>query len=59
MPSGFASVAESGVGSTADVLRVVEWGYRIALIGTTLMNSPEPKKLVADLLAAGRSVQRA
>ncbi len=54
MPSGCASVAESGVGSTADVIRVVGCGYRIALIGTTLMNSPEPKKMVAELLAAGR-----
>jgi indole-3-glycerol phosphate synthase len=54
LPQGFASVAESGVGSTADVIRVVEWGYRVALIGTTLMNSPEPQQLVTDLLAAGR-----
>jgi indole-3-glycerol phosphate synthase len=54
MPAGFAAVAESGVGSTADVVRIVEWGYRVALIGTTLMNTPEPKKLVSDLLSAGR-----
>ena len=54
MPREFAAVAESGVGSPADVLRVVGWGYRVALIGTSLMNSPEPKKLVGDLLKAGR-----
>lgn len=54
MPHGFASVAESGVGSTADVERLVQWGYRIALIGTTLMNTPDPKRLVEDLLSAGR-----
>jgi indole-3-glycerol phosphate synthase len=54
MPPGFAAVAESGVGSTADVLRVAEWGYRVALVGTTLMNTPDPKKLVGDLLSAGR-----
>jgi indole-3-glycerol phosphate synthase len=54
MPEEFAGVAESGVGSTADVVRVVEWGYRVALIGTTLMNTPDPRKLVADLLSAGR-----
>jgi indole-3-glycerol phosphate synthase len=58
MPAAFSPVAESGVGSAADVIRVVEWGYRVALIGTTLMNSPEPKKLVADLLAAGRGARR-
>ena len=55
MPREFAAVAESGVGSATDVTRVVGWGYRIALIGTTLMSSPEPKKLVADLLTAGRA----
>lgn len=54
MPREFPAVAESGVGSTADVMRVVEWGYRVALVGTTLMNSPEPKKLVSDLLKCGR-----
>jgi indole-3-glycerol phosphate synthase len=54
MPTDYSPVAESGVGSTADVIRVVEWGYRVALIGTTLMNSPDPKKLVTDLLAVGR-----
>ena len=54
MPTGFAAVAESGVGSTADVVRVAGWGYRVALIGTTLMNTPDPKKLVADWISAGR-----
>jgi len=54
IPSEYAAVAESGVGSAADVTRVVEWGYRVALIGTTLMNTPEPKKLIASLLAVGR-----
>ncbi|HYM35860.1 MAG TPA: hypothetical protein VET48_10720, partial [Steroidobacteraceae bacterium] len=54
MPREYASVAESGVGSTADVITVVGNGYRVALIGTTLMNTPAPRKLVADLLAAGR-----
>jgi len=54
LPTGFATVAESGVGSSADVIRIVSWGYRVALIGTTLMNTPEPKKLLRDLLSAGR-----
>ena len=54
IPRECSVVAESGVTTAADVVRVVDWGYRIALIGTTLMSSPEPKKLVQDLLAAGR-----
>jgi indole-3-glycerol phosphate synthase len=58
MPKEFPAVAESGVSTTADVTRVAQWGYRIALIGTALMNSPAPKKLVADLLAAGRGAKR-
>lgn len=54
MPTEFAAVAESGVGSTADVERVVGWGYRIALIGTTLMTTPDPKQLITSFLSVGR-----
>jgi indole-3-glycerol phosphate synthase len=54
LPQGHASVAESGVQSLDDVRKIVDDGYRVALIGTTLMNSPEPKKLLGDMLAAGR-----
>jgi indole-3-glycerol phosphate synthase len=54
LPSGYTLVAESGVGSPADVVRIVDIGYHVALIGTTLMSSPEPKKLLGELLTAGR-----
>jgi indole-3-glycerol phosphate synthase len=54
LPSGYAHVAESGVGSVADVVRVVDIGYHVALVGTTLMGSPEPRKLLGELLTAGR-----
>lgn len=54
LPSGHASVAESGVITIEDVRRVVDLGYRVALIGTTLMNSPDPKQLLGEMLAAGR-----
>lgn len=54
LPAGYTSVAESGVSTLADVKTVVGVGYRVALIGTTLMNSTEPKKLLGDMLAAGR-----
>jgi indole-3-glycerol phosphate synthase len=54
LPTGHPCVAESGVVSLDDVRRVVDVGYRVALIGTTLMNSPDPKKLLGELLAAGR-----
>lgn len=54
MPAGFAPVAESGVNSLDDVLKVVNLGYRIALVGTTLMNSRAPRDLLDQMLATGR-----
>jgi hypothetical protein len=47
-------VAESGVGSLEDVKRVVDAGYELALVGTTLMNSADPGKLLGELLTSGR-----
>jgi indole-3-glycerol phosphate synthase len=54
LPASYPPVAESGVSSLDDVKAVVEMGYHIALVGTTLMNSPDPKRLLGDMLAAGR-----
>ena len=54
MPAGFAPVAESGVNSLDDVKKVVNLGYRVALVGTTLMNSPTPRELLDQMLATGR-----
>jgi indole-3-glycerol phosphate synthase len=54
MPPGYAHVAESGVGSLQDVKTIVDAGYRIALIGTTLMASPDPRTLLGEMLALGR-----
>jgi indole-3-glycerol phosphate synthase len=54
LPQGHASVAESGVQSLEDVRKIVDDGYRVALVGTTLMNSADPRKLLGDMLAAGR-----
>ena len=54
LPKGHPSVAESGVQSLEDVRKIVDDGYRVALIGTTLMSSPDPRKLLGDLLATGR-----
>jgi indole-3-glycerol phosphate synthase len=54
LPPACTHVAESGVNSLADVKTVVDLGYHVALIGTTLMNSNDPRKLLGDMLAAGR-----
>lgn len=54
MPAGYAHVAESGVTSLDDVRTVVDIGYQVALVGTTLMHSQNPRKLLGEMLAAGR-----
>jgi len=54
LPEGRPRVAESGVSSVDDVRTVVGYGYDMALIGTTLMSTSDPRKLLGDMLAAGR-----
>jgi indole-3-glycerol phosphate synthase len=47
-------VAESGVITADDAARVAHLGYRLALVGTTLMQRDDPAQAVRELLAAGR-----
>lgn len=54
MPPGFAPVAESGVNTLEDVTNIVNLGYRVALIGTTLMKAPQPRELLGKMLSTGR-----
>jgi indole-3-glycerol phosphate synthase len=54
LPAGFSHVAESGVSSLADVRRVVELDYHVALVGTTLMQSKDPRQLLGEMISAGR-----
>jgi len=54
MPPGFAPVAESGVNTFDDVTSIVGLGYRVALIGTTLMKAPQPRELLGKMLSTGR-----
>ena len=54
MPPGYAHVAESGVTTLEDVRTVVDIGYQVALVGTTLMHSQNPRKLLGEMLATGR-----
>jgi len=54
LPEGFPAVAESGVASIDDVRRIVDVGYRVALIGTTLMSAADPRTLLDEMLTAGR-----
>jgi indole-3-glycerol phosphate synthase len=55
LPARWPAVAESGVVEPADAARVAGLGYRYALVGTSLMQRPDPESAVAELLAAGRA----
>ena len=58
LPDAWPAVAESGVSSLGDAARVAALGYRLALVGTTLMRSADPAQGVRDLLRAGREAAR-
>jgi indole-3-glycerol phosphate synthase len=55
LPRHLPVVAESGIGTTADVEAVVAAGYRLALVGSALMRAHEPAAALAGLVAAGRA----
>jgi indole-3-glycerol phosphate synthase len=54
LPAGLC-VAESGLHEAADAATVARLGYRLALVGTALMRSDRPQRLVAEMHAAGRA----
>jgi indole-3-glycerol phosphate synthase len=54
LPAHVPCVAESGVSSPEQASTVAGLGYRLALVGTALMQSGDPAEAVADLLRAGR-----
>lgn len=56
LPRHLPTVAESGIGSGADIETVAAAGYRLALIGSSLMRSPEPEAALGAWLAAGRAM---
>lgn len=56
LPRHLPTVAESGIGSGADVEAVAAAGYRLALIGSSLMRALEPEAALGAWLAAGRAV---
>jgi indole-3-glycerol phosphate synthase len=57
LPGGWPAVAESGVASAADALRMMRLGYRVALIGTALMSRDDPEQLLREILATTRTVE--
>jgi len=57
MPPAWPCVAESGVQTPEDVTRVAALGYRLALVGTSLMQRVDAKQAVRELVAAGRAAR--
>jgi indole-3-glycerol phosphate synthase len=57
LPGSWPAVAESGVASAADALRMMRLGYRLTLIGTALMSRDDPVQLLREILATTRTVE--
>ena len=57
LPAGWPAVAESGVASGDDARRMQQLGYRLALIGTALMASGDPSRLLRHIFDATRTVK--
>jgi indole-3-glycerol phosphate synthase len=55
LPRGVPCVAESGIASADDARTVARAGYRVALVGSALMQSESPGALVRELVDAGRA----
>jgi len=55
LPKHLPTVAESGIATTDDVATVARLGYRLALVGSSLMRAAEPAAALAALVAAGRA----
>lgn len=54
LPAHLQAVAESGIVTADDAARVARLGYRLALVGTSLVSAPDPGARVRELVAAGR-----
>ena len=59
LPKHLPTVAESGIGGADDIRTVAAAGYRLALVGSSLMRASDPAAALAELIAAGRAaIQR-
>jgi len=57
MPPDWPWVAESGILVPDDAARVASLGYRLALVGTSLMQRADAIQAVGELIAAGRAAR--
>lgn len=58
LTAGVPHVAESGVGTPDDVAELARAGYQLALIGTALMSTGNPRALLAEMLKAARAAKQ-
>ncbi len=58
LPAAWPAVAESGIVTPDDAATVASLGYRLALVGTALMQRDDPARAARELLAAGRRAAR-
>jgi len=57
LPRDWPAVAESGIATAGDALRMMGLGFRLALIGTALMSRDDPGQLLREILATTRTVK--
>lgn len=58
MPLQWPCVAESGVQTPEDAAHVAQLGYRLALVGTSLMRRKDAAHAVRELVKAGRKARQ-
>ena len=54
LPAHLLSVAESGIRTADDAKAVSRLGYKLALVGTSVVVSGRPAELTRDMIEAGR-----
>ena len=59
LPKHLPTVAESGIATPADVATIAKLGYRLALVGSSLMRASDPAVALAALIATGRRSREA
>jgi len=55
LPRHLPTVAESSIGTVDDIRSVASAGYRLALIGSSLMRAKDPAATLTAFIAAGRT----
>ncbi|HXV40907.1 MAG TPA: indole-3-glycerol-phosphate synthase [Steroidobacteraceae bacterium] len=55
LPADLPRVAESGIATPQQCAEVAQAGYRLALVGGSLMRAADPVRAIREMLAAGRA----